>query len=280
MTGGDEEPLLAAGQRSGAHGIVGGLGARLDALAARLPFRLRSMLVPDRLTMTVDGVETRFHVGNAWEHERFTEYRHPPDGTVLSDFVRRIRPSDVVWDVGSNVGIYSCFAANVVEGSADAVHAFEPLPKNVDRIETNLALNGRSGTVHRLALGDSIGRVTLSLNSPDAAGAFGSMRRANGPASVEAPQTTGVEVVESRGVPPPTVLKVDVQGAEAGVLRGLGELVAPDRCRLVYCNVYEKHFESPADEGVVRDRLRRRGYDVARIATWSGGHFLRATAGG
>lgn len=255
----------------------GAIPDRPGAVAGRLSFRARSWLAPDRVRLSVDGTAAQFAVDNVWEYDRFREYGAGPDGEVLADFVERLRASDVVWDVGANVGVYACFAAGVVDGGSEAVVAVEPIGRNVDRIAANLSMNDRRGTVYRLALGDETGTVTIGTNGPDAVGVFGSMVADDRSDDVEAPLTTGRRLIDERGAAPPSVLKVDVQGAEVAVLDGMADLLAD--CRLVYCNVYEKHFDSPEDAGAVEERLADAGFAVERIASWSGGYFVRAGGG-
>jgi FkbM family methyltransferase len=190
---------------------------------------------------------------------------------VLAAFVRSLRDDDVVWDVGANVGVFSVLAAGRLP--PERVVAIEPHPENVDRLRENLDRNGRDATVRRLALDDERGRAELGVSSPDGTGAFGVV---GGPTERRriAVRTDRGDSLVADGVPAPTVLKVDVQGAELGVLRGLEHTLLD--CRVVYVNVYEKHF-TRGDEGEeIRDVLESSGLRVERLVEWDGGHFLRA----
>jgi FkbM family methyltransferase len=190
---------------------------------------------------------------------------------VLAAFVRSLRDDDVVWDVGANVGVFSVLAAGRLP--PERVVAVEPHPENVDRLRENLDRNGRDATVRRLALDDERGRAELGVSSPDGTGAFGVLGGTTERRRIAVRTDRGDSLVAD-GVPAPTVLKVDVQGAELGVLRGLEHALLD--CRVVYVNVYEKHF-TRGDEGEeIRDVLESSGLRVERLAEWDGGHFLRA----
>ena len=233
--------------------------------------RVATAVLPSTITLTIDGVATSFRVSNRFEYSHFTGYRSQPDYAVLCDLLDHLDPGDVFWDVGANVGIYTAFAAT----EAGAVVAIEPHPKNAARLRENLALNGREAEVRRVALSTTTGTTRLALNSPDVTGAFGSTADLGTDRTIEVPQRRGDELVaDTPGRP--TVLKVDVQGSEASVLQGLAR--ALDACRHVYCNVYEKHHDTPDERWAVREGLQARGFDVRRIQQWSGGHFLRADA--
>lgn len=81
----------------------------------------------------------------------------------LKVFEDLIKPGMEVLDVGANIGIYSLIANRKV-GSKGKVHAFEPVPENVDLIKKNIALNKatRVKLIER-AVGDSSKDVSISI---------------------------------------------------------------------------------------------------------------------
>jgi FkbM family methyltransferase len=60
---------------------------------------------------------------------------------LLAQVERRLRPGDVAFDVGANIGIYTVLAAHLA-GPSGAVYAFEPDPQNVRYLRGNVAANG------------------------------------------------------------------------------------------------------------------------------------------
>lgn len=135
----------------------------------------------------------------------------------------RVRRSDVVWDVGANVGIYTVLMAK----RADRVVAFEPVPATVERLQHNIALNGVSNVVVvQAALSDSPGRAAMATLPASAGG--NKMVRNGGSGTVEVDVRTGDDFWRAEGVTP-DVIKVDIEGFEPEFVRGALDLISERR---------------------------------------------------
>jgi FkbM family methyltransferase len=171
------------------------------------------------------------------------------DPCVTEALHRLIDPGEVVADVGANVGYMSSLAA-ARAGSRGRVISFEPHPRVYELLERNAARwRDRGGAAavepRRLALSDEAGEGTLvsgpsfeantglaSLNADEAA-----MANANA-ITVELARLDRVA-----GGEPVRVMKVDVEGHEADVLRGATEMLGPDGIRDI---VFEDHDDYPS----------------------------------
>jgi FkbM family methyltransferase len=132
--------------------------------------------------------------------------------------VRLVRPGAVVYDLGANAGFYTLLAARLA-GPAGAVLAFEPLPRNLEYLRRHVLLNRCTNvTVVEAAVADRSGEARLATN--DAATAS---LRADGAIVVRT--VTLDDMVFERHVRPPSLLKVDVEGAELAVLHGAGRVM-------------------------------------------------------
>jgi FkbM family methyltransferase len=229
------------------------------------------LLSDDRVEVSVGGAGALFRVSSRAEYERATTLIGERE--VLSAFLADLGPDDTVWDVGANVGLYACLAADVVgEG---AVVAFEPHPENADRLRANLRLNGRHAAVDTRALSDREATATLRVVGDDVGTGGHTLRRGDETTgTVEVPLVRGDALVESGAHDPPTVLKIDVEGAELDVLRGLREALARPRCRVVYVEVHRGHGVAVDD---ATDLLSAAGFDVERLQERGSTTFLRAT---
>lgn len=143
---------------------------------------------------------------------------------------------DVFYDVGANVGFFSLLAARRV-GASGAVYAFEPVAENAAAIRRNAALNGLTNlTVFELAL-DEVSRTgTLHVTRWDG----GSTLTTASVAPLEPVEERAVRVVAlddlvaAEALRPPTFVKIDVEGAEMGALRGMLQTLRAARPGLVY----------------------------------------------
>lgn len=61
----------------------------------------------------IRGESTRFIIGSKGELKRVTTFSG--EKSVLESFINQIKSSDVVWDIGANIGTYSLFAGPFVE---------------------------------------------------------------------------------------------------------------------------------------------------------------------
>lgn len=134
-----------------------------------------------------------------------------------------LHPGEAMFDVGANVGYYTLLASHKV-GPSGCVVAFEPFPANVRLIKRHLRLNRvRNVSVHQVAVSDREGRARFA---PNASNAMGKLSDAG---SIDVAMVSLDSVVTTASLPDPTLLKIDVEGAELGVLRGAAKLL--DRAR-------------------------------------------------
>lgn len=201
--------------------------------------------------------------------------------TVLSD----LNEDDVFYDIGANVGVYSGLVGDALP--AGNIVAFEPHSKNVQRLKANLSHNDVSAHVFERALSNEEGTVSLSvaveshtvspghnlveLNSEvEAYGDAGSER-------IAVDTIRGDDLISQEGLPEPTVLKVDVEGAEFDVLAGLQQHLSSDNCRLVYCEVHQDHLPRfGASESELHNLLLNAGFTINKLADHGDKYHLRA----
>lgn len=142
-----------------------------------------------------------------------------------------LRPGMTVIDIGAHVGYHSLLAARVV-GSTGRVISFEPSPGNFDLLANNIRINGLSKIIHaeNAALGDFSGELDLYLSSyntgdhriystlsdDDEIFNAGALRQ-----SVRVAVMALDEYLGERDISKVDIVKIDVQGAEMGVLSGM-----------------------------------------------------------
>ena len=139
-----------------------------------------------------------------------------------------IEPGHQVIDVGANIGYYSLILSRLV-GQNGTVHAFEPDPINYRILEANVKLNACANVfMHEAALGNRSGEAELSL-APENLGdhrLFGSKGRE----TVTVKEVTGDATFASDQLF--NFIKVDTQGYEVRILRGLSALIKKNASHL------------------------------------------------
>lgn len=137
---------------------------------------------------------------------------------VIREYVRK---GDVVYDIGANIGYVTLSLANSV-GPSGKVIAFEPVPKNVNCLRENIKLN-RLSNVQLLEYaaseqcGEAVIRIAENLSTASL------VWHQNDPAATQLTiKTVQIDqLVDSGDLTYPRFVKIDVEGAEGSVLKGM-----------------------------------------------------------
>lgn len=169
-----------------------------------------------------------------------------------------LKPGDCFLDVGANIGLYTLLAASRVEGGP--IFSVEPHPANLKLLRENLEANHLTNVqVLAVAAGDGDGEVILSDVDVYAGVA---------PDQSEPGQRPRVPVRRLDallGGHSPAIAKVDVEGYEWGVFRGLSETIATGRLPIVLFELIGHMTRYGHDEKEFCAWWRELGY---RLATY------------
>lgn len=175
-----------------------------------------------------------------------------------------IRPRTFV-DVGANVGDFSA-AARWLYPDAQ-IHAFEPNPELLGQLSERLAGDARA-QVHAVALADRAGRSEFHLTathtlasllapSPGLGAQFGEREAATRVLQVETARLD--EVLSAVAIEAPGLLKIDVQGAEVGVLQGSSAIL--DRFSVVKLEVsFASFYQGQSAFGQIVELMTGQGF--------------------
>jgi len=138
-----------------------------------------------------------------------------------------LRPSNVVYDLGAHIGYTTVLFAHALKGTG-AVHAFEILPSTAEYLQKTVEANGfENVTIHVVGLGAEDAVYDLPVGPT----AMTSLRAKK----LEGQKCEQGKVVKldnywrEKGLPLPTLIKMDIERAEIDCLMGSLKLI--DACR-------------------------------------------------
>ena len=142
------------------------------------------------------------------------------------EWIEKISEGSVYWDIGANVGIYSCYAAK----RGIKVIAFEPSVFNLEMLSRNIFINDLTDqiTIVPLPLSDKLILDTINMTNTTWGGAlstFGKGYTQDGSPlnMVFKIPTVGISICDAvnfLNIPTPDYIKLDVDGIEHLVLSG------------------------------------------------------------
>jgi len=130
-----------------------------------------------------------------------------------------VRNSDIVLDVGANIGM---FTRTALARGASLVVAIEPAPQTLDALRRNLAKEIGEGRVVVFPKGawDHDGEMGLSVNEANQANNTLVLARENAMPTTRVPLTTIDKIVAELKLPRVDFIKMDIEGAEKPAIKG------------------------------------------------------------
>lgn len=167
---------------------------------------------------------------------------------------RHLAPGGIFYDVGGYHGYFSMLASRLV-GSAGRVYVFEPLAENRSTLAGLVSANNCHNCVLLpLVISDKVGSACLFLQTHHSTPSLVTPSAS----SVLVEATTLDDFVSTH--PSPTLVKLDVEGAEEMVLRGSKKLLSAE---LPPTWIVELHTETM--EEAVRQVFGQHGYRVEEL---------------
>jgi FkbM family methyltransferase len=226
-------------------------------------------------TVRIAGRVLRFAVSARREDERLGAVA-ADEGRMLARLLAALRDRDTFFDVGANVGTVTLPVA--VARPVECL-AFEPEPANAARLARNAELNGLVNvTVIEAAMWSEAGTVRLLVGGPVGTGT-GRVVAEDRDGTIEVPAAT-IDAFAGEGRAAPSVLKLDVEGAELEVLRGAESTLQSGRIRELFVETHPgplaRRGESEAEVVAMLERLGYAEVWAAARASETQRHFRRA----
>ena len=206
-----------------------------------------------------------------------------PDMGFLIHF---LRPGDLFFDIGANIGSYTVLAAKVCGAEC---WSFEPAAETLPGLRENIRLNAIEPQVQvkTCALGDTNGELTFTRG-------LGSMNRVAGDGDAEAEQVLVRRLDDLAGDASPIMMKIDIEGSEPAMFRGAARAMRNPALNAIivetiddqiaktldengfvrkYYNPFERRFESEGWKDISHNKLFIRNEASVMVRLQSAKHY-------
>lgn len=178
---------------------------------------------------------------------------------LTAAMLRLVKPGMTAVDLGANLGYFSLLMSDLV-GAGGRVHAFEPNAGLAGRLRKSLAINGfgERATVHEQAIGDRSGSARLFVPANEPGGGHVLHDEATLP---------GADIRIDRFDVLPALagadfVKIDVEGAEHAVWRGMAGFLATGRPVTIVLEFTAARYPDP---GAFVDEVLAAGFALSVI---------------
>lgn len=226
----------------------------------------RCLLATYKVACRTGVMSTRF--GRAVFLLAYERYKAISDAAHLDVLAKLVQPGATVIDVGANVGFYTRRFAEWVRPGGEVI-AIEPEELNVASLRRVISRHGLVNVKAVQAVAsERAGTLRLSKNP------YHPADHRIGETGVEVAAVTIDELLEERGWPTVSLIKIDVQGAEERVLRGATRTLRELR-PAIFIEVDDLALRSMGSSAeAVLDLLASHRYEANRVLA---GRRVRAT---
>jgi FkbM family methyltransferase len=226
------------------------------------------------LQLDVAGKSAKFYVYS----QHYADWLKTLDkeGYLLELLIRNLHSGDCFYDVGAEIGLYTLLLAKVV-GEKGKIIAFEPEDSRYERVRENLKLNSlRNVRLFHLALGSHSGEGKLYIGRVGVAPGLidTPATRSRHQITQKVEVTVGDRFVEMGNLPQPRAVKIDVEGYEYSVIKGLQRTLSNRTCEIACCEIHPIMLPKEITSNDVIDLFKSYGFN--RIETYHRGETFHA----
>jgi len=184
------------------------------------------------------------------------------------DWIDNFEKNTIFWDIGANVGLYTCYAA---KSKNCKVFAFEPSIFNLELLGRNISVNNLSdkATIVPIPLTEYLSESKLSMSTTEWGGSgstFGQDYTHDGSQLIKKfdYKTIGLsmdQAISLLKIPQPDYIKIDVDGIEHLILKGGSETLKNVKSLLVEV---DDSFE--VQKKNVTEHLQKAGFKLTKKA--------------
>lgn len=185
------------------------------------------------------------------------------ESPVIRRILNNVDKDTVFYDIGAFYGAYSCIIAKH-EQEAE-IHAFEPGESRFKHLNQTIDRNEVAVTPHNIALGTENSMTRLKSN--------GVISDTQGQENIV---IFNADNYIKDNIEPPTMVKIDVEGKELDVIKGMSESLL-NQCERLYCEVHTQKGIRVSD---VKYTLQKLSFSVQIISERGSTIHIEATSSG
>lgn len=168
----------------------------------------------------------------------------------------------VIYDIGANIGNHTIYFST--KTNAQKIYSFEPMQLNYNALVSNVEKNSLTNVVPmKMALGAAFSQAYMEITKESN---FGSAKVVDNP-NIENGCETSICPIDELQLPVPDLVKIDVEGYEVEVLRGMKDTLKQADA-LVWIEVDDKNAE------LVYDIMYSYGYGICDYNLQSSNNIL------
>lgn len=229
-------------------------------------WKVQLWLADPLVERSVGETTARFMTTTPAEYTRFRDPTFNGEIGILESIVEAVEPDDIFYDIGANVGLHAVLIGTLLPDNH--IVAVEPHSASVHRLKENLAENGIQAHVCECGFSSTnrTAEITLPADAPGFVGSVDTDNLNGSGVKSEIQLREGDEVISEKELPSPTILKIDVDGFEYDVLKGLDKTLASGTCREVFCEIHPSALrEYGHSDDEVLGELSRHGYGINKL---------------
>ncbi|MCM8827391.1 MAG: FkbM family methyltransferase [Candidatus Omnitrophica bacterium] len=150
-----------------------------------------------------------------------------PEFETIKFLVKRLKENDIFYDIGANLCFYTILAQEFINQEKGEIHAFEPLPEIFSLLCENAKVHYFKNTfLNNLAVSDKIGEAEFYNKTTLSHSGGNSLifrKELDSAGKIKVKTITLDEYIKTHK--PPTIMKIDIEGAEYLALKGAENLL-------------------------------------------------------
>lgn len=212
-----------------------------------------------RCSYVIDGIDAQF-CADRDEDFKYIMTNGNMEYKILNKILKILVSGEIVFDVGASMGLYTIFLAKKV-GKSGRVISIEPDKERFKILCKNIQANSLKNTIpFQLALGDIEKEAVLTSRL---SGADLTVEPISAYVSLEDQiinVISGDSLIREKGLPLPNAIKIDVEGYEYFVIKGLKKTLKEPSCRLVCCEIHHNQLPPGVTMSTIIDLLNDFGF--------------------